>query len=155
MGRANRSRYRVSSRRAQAQAKQRRQRVMILLGSAAAGLLALAALASVQQGGERHPAPRIAQEQPPVMPAARYAQYPRVADTYRMAAVVPEVLDGLYCYCQCSQHSGHYSLLDCFASDHAARCDICMSEGSMGYQMSQNGASLDEIRAEIDRTFGT
>jgi hypothetical protein len=41
------------------------------------------------------------------------------------------------------------------ASPHAARCDICMSEAVMAYRMSQNGASLDAIRAEVDKTYGS
>jgi len=116
------------------------------------------AVAAVTRGSaprDHHPTPRAANEQTTVVPAARYAQYPRVAETYEMAAAVPMILDGLYCYCNCAEHSGHYSLLDCFNSDHAARCDVCMSEAVIAYKMTQNGASLDAIRAEIDRTYGT
>ncbi|HKJ01506.1 MAG TPA: CYCXC family (seleno)protein [Longimicrobiales bacterium] len=102
-----------------------------------------------------HPAPRTATAQPQVVPSTRFSQWPRVAQTYQLAAATPMILDGLYCYCRCSEHSGHYSLLDCFASDHAARCDVCMSEAVIGYQMSRNGASLDAIRAEVDRTYGS
>jgi hypothetical protein len=102
-----------------------------------------------------HPAPRATVEQPDVVPAARYAEYPRVAETYRMAHAVKAELDGVYCYCNCAKHSGHYSLLDCFTSDHAARCDVCMSEAVITYRMTQSGASLDQIRAEIDDTYGT
>ena len=72
-----------------------------------------------------------------------------------MTAAVPHVIDGLYCYCHCSEHSSHYSLLECFQTDHAARCDICMSEATIAYEMSQDGASLSDIRDEADRTFGS
>lgn len=110
-------------------------------------------------GGNRalshHPTPRPAAAQPAVVPSATYAQYPRVAQTYQMAAAIPSVLDGMYCHCDCSKHSGHYSLLECFSTDHGARCDVCMSEAVIAYQMTQDGATLDAIRAEVDRIYGT
>lgn len=111
----------------------------------------------VRRSGPRahHPAPRAASEQPDLMPASRYTQYPRVAETYEMARAARETLDGIYCYCNCAQHSGHYSLLECFASDHAARCDICMSEAVIAYRMSRNRAPLEAIRAEVDKTYGS
>jgi len=113
---------------------------------------------AVTRGGVRrthHPTPRAASEQPELMSTARYAQYPRVAETYKMARAARATLDGVYCYCNCAQHSGHYSLLECFASDHAARCDICMSEAVIAYRMSRNGAALAALRAEVDKTYGT
>ncbi len=90
-----------------------------------------------------------------VVGAARYASYPRIARVYGQAAEVPQVLDGLYCYCRCAEHSGHYSLLDCFHDDHAARCDICLSEAAMAHQLHQDGKSLDQIRSAIDNMYGT
>lgn len=133
----------------------RRQRAWIIVGSVAAGLMVVSVLATARQAGAAHPEPRAEEHRSHVVSPGRYAQYPRVARTYQMAAAVPEVLDGLYCYCHCSDHSGHYSLLDCFASDHAARCDVCMSEATIAYEMHNNGASLKKIRTEIDRTYGT
>ena len=127
----------------------------ILGGSALAAILTLSAINAVTESGDRHPEPRAEAEAPHVMPTDRYAEYPRVAEAYELTAAVPSVVDGLYCYCQCSEHSGHYSLLDCFASDHAARCDVCMSEAVIASQMTRGGASLDDIRAEIDRVYGT
>ena len=47
-------------------------------------------------------------------------------------------------------HSG-YTVHD----DHAARCDICLSEADMAHRMHQDGASLDEIRTAIDRLYDT
>lgn len=132
-----------------------RQGAWIMAGSVAAGILAVLVLGNIQTDSSRHPEPRAESARSIVVSATHYAQYPRVAQVYEMAASATAVLDGLYCYCDCSQHSGHYSLLDCFASDHAARCDVCMSEASIAYQMSRDGASIDAIRAEIDRTYGS
>lgn len=139
-----------------AAARRRRNRAWMVAGLAVGALVVVSA--ALNQGNRprtHHPTPRVASEQPPVVPSTRYAQYPRVAQTYELAAAVPMILDGLHCYCECSEHSGHYSLLDCFASDHAARCDVCMSEAVIGHGMSRDGAALDAIRAEIDRTYGT
>ena len=139
-----------------AAARRRQKRAWMVAGLSVAALVVVSAVVSRgNRPHSHHPTPRVASAQSQVVPSAQYAQYPRVAQAYEMAAAVPMVLDGLYCYCSCAEHSGHYSLLDCFASDHGARCDVCMSEAAIAYQMSQDGASLDAIRAEVDRTYGT
>jgi len=103
----------------------------------------------------QHPEPREHIAHDHVAPAARYASYPRVARTYALVAEIPHVIDGIYCYCACSEHSGHYSLLDCYKDDHAARCDVCLSEADMAHRMHREGKSLDEIRTAIDRLYET
>ena len=118
-------------------------------------LIALLVLPTLSFGSARHPEPREHIGHEHVAPADRYEAYPRVAQVYRMAAASPHVIDGIYCYCDCSEHSGHYSLLDCFHDDHAARCDICLSEAAMAYRMDQDGESLDRIRTAIDRLYDT
>jgi len=101
-----------------------------------------------------HPEPRQDAHTHHVASPSRYASYPRVAATYTQAAEIKEVLDGVYCYCNCSQHSGHYSLLDCFKDDHAARCDICLSEAALAHRMHGEGASLEQIRDAVDGMYG-
>lgn len=122
-------------------------------GAAARAPLATAS-ASMHLAAGHHPAPRPAAEREPVVPATRYAEYPRIANVYRAAAEIPEVLDGIHCYCNCAEHAGHYSLLSCFASDHAAMCDICLSEAETAFRLSRDGVDLDLIRDVIDRTYG-
>ena len=117
-------------------------------------MLVLAVISQVGRGGALHPTPRVVEMASHVVPDARYAGQARARQAYQRAAAVPGVLDGLYCYCRCSEHSGHYSLLDCFASDHAAGCDVCMSEAEIAHEMTREGASLGAIRAEVDRTYG-
>lgn len=97
-----------------------------------------------------HPDPRADITAASVVDAARYAAAPDVAATYAAAAEIPQILDGLYCHCDCSQHSGHRSLLTCFESDHGAACDICLAEARIAYQMHQQGQTLDEIRSAVD-----
>ena len=139
-----------------AAARRRQQRAWMVAAVSVAAFVTVSVAVSRGNAVDRHhPTPRVASARSVVVPSTQFAQYPRVAETYEMAAATPMILDGMYCYCRCSEHSGHYSLLDCFASDHAARCDVCMSEAVMGYQMSKDGASLDAIRAEVDRTYGS
>lgn len=138
-----------------ARGKSRKRALWSMAGGGAAFLVVLSFAAARRGSGADHPTPRDMDHSSHVVPAANYAEYPRVAETYRMVAAVPHLVDGVYCYCRCSEHSGHYSLLDCFSSDHAARCDVCLSEATMTYRMSQDGHDLKAIRAEIDGRFGT
>lgn len=39
---------------------------------------------------------------------------------YQIARKIPEVLDGLYCYCRCRENSGHKNLLSCYVDSHAS-----------------------------------
>ena len=133
---------------------QNRSRTIWLMGGLVTLFLGLWFAVAASGGGERHPTARADIDHAShIVPASRYEGYPRVARTYTMVAAVPEVVDGLYCYCECAEHSGHYSLLDCFASDHGARCDICLSEATIAYQMTMAGESLDAVRKEIDSQF--
>ena len=125
------------------------------LGGAAVAVVLLIVTGLGLGGESRHPEPRAHIDHTHVAPAERYAAYPRVAQIYAEAAAVPHVIDGIYCHCACSEHSGHYSLLDCFHDDHAARCDVCLSEADMAYRMHREGKSLDEIRTAIDRLYET
>ncbi len=44
----------------------------------------------------------------------------KAAAAHRVAREIPDVLDQLYCYCQCDKHMGHKSLLSCYTDGHAA-----------------------------------
>jgi len=105
------------------------------------------------QGGD-HPDPRPEITGETVLPASRYVGYARGSAVYQQAAEIAAVLDGLYCYCDCSRHSGHRSLLTCFESDHAAACDVCLTETTLAHRMTRDGSSLDEIRDAIDELYG-
>lgn len=101
-----------------------------------------------------HPAPRLGVGAEKVADNGRHNRYPRIASAYRGAAENPQLLDGLYCYCNCAEHAGHYSLLECFSSDHAARCDVCLKEAETAFEMSRNGVDLEVIRKGIDGLYG-
>jgi len=114
---------------------------------------AIAVRVGTTSGGGPHPDPRPGVTAEFVVGADRYASAPFISSTYTMAAAIPNVLDGLFCYCGCAANFGHRSLLTCFESDHGAGCDVCLQEAAMAYRMTQDGASLDQIRAQIDATF--
>ncbi|MBI1987013.1 MAG: hypothetical protein HYS70_01520 [Nitrospinae bacterium] len=44
----------------------------------------------------------------------------KIAQAYQVAQEIPQVLDQLYCYCQCQETFGHKSLLTCYVDNHAA-----------------------------------
>ncbi|MCC6501741.1 MAG: hypothetical protein IT362_01230 [Deltaproteobacteria bacterium] len=75
------------------------------------------------------------------------------ARAYQAAPEIPEVLDSLYCYCDCEKHSGHKSLLSCYVDEHALNCDICINEALMAYELHKKGESMDAIRKAIDERF--
>jgi len=43
-----------------------------------------------------------------------------VARAYQVAREIPQVLDQLYCHCNCIENSGHLSNLSCFVDRHGA-----------------------------------
>jgi Protein of unknown function with PCYCGC motif len=70
-------------------------------------------------------------------------------NSYAMAAKVKNVLYQQPCFCYCDANDGHHSLLDCFASDHAASCNICRMEGIFAYEQTRKGQTPAQIRKEI------
>ncbi len=123
-----------------------------VLGIAALLIVALFATRRDAQGAQ-HPKPRATASAASVVPASRYESYPRIKETYAEVAQVPKVVDGVYCYCHCEENMGHYSLLDCFSSDHAANCDVCLSEGALAYKMTRDGKTLDQVRHAVDQLY--
>ena len=101
-----------------------------------------------------HPDPRPDVTAERVVPPSLVLNTPGAAEAYAAARSAPQVLDGVYCHCDCSKHAGHRSLLTCFESDHGARCDICMGEATLAVQLAARGSSLGEIRHAIDQRFG-
>jgi hypothetical protein len=116
-------------------------------------LLFLALATTRQANAAHHPEPRGDLSLVTVESASRYADYPRIAEIYQMAAQIPHVLDGLYCHCDCSKHSDHRSLLTCFEDDHGAACDVCLTEAALAHRMTNEGRSLKEIREAVDDLY--
>jgi hypothetical protein len=72
-------------------------------------------------------------------------------NVYALAAKIKPVLYQQPCYCYCDRNAGHKSLLDCYASEHGAQCDICQKEAILAYQMTQKGKTPAQIRTAIIR----
>src|SRR5262245_19933428 len=105
--------------------------------------------------GSIHPDPRPGITGEKILPDFAIPKNPGALEAYAAARSAAATLDGGYCHCDCSKHSGHRSLLTCFESDHGAFCDICMGEAMVASGMAGRGQSLMEIRQAIDRQFGT
>ena len=78
----------------------------------------------------------------------------RYRDAYRAAREIPEVLDGIFCHCDCAAHRGLRSLLSCYESEMPQSCGICLGEARTARRMHGRGATLDEIRAAVDKAYG-
>jgi len=87
---------------------------------------------------------------PQVLSADLFRDTPALAAVYRTAARIPVVLAQQPCYCHCDR-MGHSSLLDCFATDHGAACDICIKEVLVADRMTRAGANPAQVREAIVR----
>jgi len=131
----------------------REARPWLIAGAAAVAVLVVL-LAPRRGQAAPHPHPRSGVTGDAVLPRSMVPGNPGTLEAYEAARGVPQVLDGLYCHCNCSKSFGHRSLLTCFESDHGAHCDICMGEALLAAQLAARGTSLDEIRSAIDARFG-
>ena len=62
--------------------------------------------------------PVVRRETRPTLDPALFVGKARLA--HQIAREIPDVLDQLYCYCECDKHAGHKSLLSCYTDGHAA-----------------------------------
>jgi uncharacterized protein with PCYCGC motif len=78
-------------------------------------------------------------------------------EAYAAAREVSAVLNQLYCWCHCKESTifHHRSLLECFESDHASQCRICMGEAILARKMVKSGVTdVRQIQSAIDAQFG-
>jgi hypothetical protein len=76
-------------------------------------------------------------------------------EVVRMIREIPQIADGIGCYCGCHVRPGYRSLLTCFYEDgRGAGCPICQGEAKLAYRRHEEGQSLDRIRRAIDARFG-
>lgn len=74
---------------------------------------------------------------------------PVVKNSYAVAARIKKALYQLPCYCHCDRSAGHGSLLDCYVSQHAAGCDICIKETFYASEQLRKGKTPVEIRQAV------
>lgn len=134
----------------------RRALLAALAGAASAGALALMPrpLAGAGRAGAdvKHPTPREGITAEKVLPDEELPERARAA--YGAAREIPQVLDGLYCHCDCGERDELRSLLSCFETRMPASCGICREEALMALRLHREGRTLDEIRAAVDRRYG-
>lgn len=66
---------------------------------------------------------------------------------------IPEIADGLACYCGCML-MGSRSLLSCYSHGGMARgCPICQGEARIAIRRHGEGQSLEQIRRAIDARY--
>jgi hypothetical protein len=101
-----------------------------------------------------HPDPRPGITAAHVLDPDQFKAKPRIAELYTIARAIPEVLDGIHCYCECHESMSHRSLLSCFESEQPAGCYTCGSEARLVHRLHGEGKILAEIRTACDRKFG-
>ena len=96
----------------------------------------------------------------PVEPA------PVLKQVYEFAAHHPEVLQYIPCYCGC-EAVGHKANHDCFVKSRAADgrvtqwdshgmgCAVCLGVGRRAMTLFNQGMTVAQIRATIDREYGS
>jgi hypothetical protein len=77
----------------------------------------------------------------------------KAARTYKIARENPELIDSLYCYCNCKQNFGHKSLLTCFVDKHALNCAICQDQALYADSLYQKNNDIAKIRVAVDKRF--
>jgi hypothetical protein len=103
-----------------------------------------------------HPTPRPGVTGERVLKASQlHDAEPEVVAVFDRIRQIPQIADGIYCYCGCADLPDHYSLLSCYEMDGMAQgCQICQGEGRMVDEMHRAGRTLAQIRDAIDRNFG-
>ena len=100
------------------------------------------------------------------LPSYQLSHPPEVVRAvYKYAAEHPEVLRYMPCYCGCDME-GHRNNDDCFVKarakngdvtqweEHGMVCAMCLSVAQRAMTMASGGASLPDIRADIERRYG-
>jgi len=106
------------------------------------------------EGVAEHPTPREGVDASKVIPTDELMN-PTVSDLFDEIRRIPEVADGVFCYCGCSNLPGHYSLLSCYEPGGTGQwCEICQGEARLVVRRHKEGQSLDQIRRAIDARYG-
>jgi hypothetical protein len=129
-----------------------RRSALVRLAACVAAPLATVAARRLPTAPTHHPDPRPGITAEHVLPDDKVDAKTR--DAYAAAREIPEVLDGIYCHCDCAdRHSNLRSLLSCYETEMPMSCGVCAGEARTALRLHRQGKSLDEIRAAIDRQF--
>lgn len=100
----------------------------------------------------KHPDPRPGLTADGVLPDENVPEKSKKA--YAAAREIPEILDGLYCHCDCGERDGLRSLFSCFESKMPFSCMVCRGEAELAHELHKAGKTLAEIRVAIDKRYG-
>jgi hypothetical protein len=99
-----------------------------------------------------------------ILPSFLEKQPEQIRLVYEASGKATEILKWIPCYCGCGESAGHKSNMNCFIKevksdgsvvwdDHGTRCGVCLQIAVQSINMKQEGKSLKEIRAFIDKTY--
>lgn len=77
----------------------------------------------------------------------------KAREAYEVARHDPALLMQLHCYCGCEKDLGHRNLLDCFRSQHASHCEICIGEALEAERLARRGIPVEQIRDVLREKF--
>lgn len=101
-----------------------------------------------------HPTPRPGITAAKVLSAADLADDPDAIPAFDAVRNIPQIIDGIHCYCGCAEREGFYSLLSCYEGEGMARmCLICQGEVRLAERLHRQGRSLEDIRTAIDARY--
>ncbi|MGD2270666.1 MAG: CYCXC family (seleno)protein [Desulfobacterales bacterium] len=87
----------------------------------------------------------------PTLSPARFVG--KIARAYQVARDHRELLDSLYCYCNCKKHFGHKSLLTCYVDTHAVNCSICLDQAFYASSRYRKVGDIVAVRTAVDKRF--
>ena len=102
-----------------------------------------------------HPEPRPGIDASRVLtPEALRGYNDEIREAFSNIREIPQIADGLRCYCGCAGRPGMRSLLTCFeAPGMATDCDICQSEARLAHRRHREGQTLAQIRRAVEARF--
>ena len=101
----------------------------------------------------QHPEPRPGIDGRHVLTAQQLRGYgDDIIELFNHVREMPQVADGLHCYCRCSPPLR--SLLSCYEDGGmAADCEICQGEAALAYGRFKEGQTLAQIRRAVEARF--
>jgi len=101
-----------------------------------------------------HPEPRPDVTPEHVLAEDKLPDKKNVREAFQFARSYPQIFDGIYCPCECSDSMHHRSLLACFESTQPIGCWGCKDAASFIGPMARDGKSLAEIREAVVKKYG-
>ncbi len=87
----------------------------------------------------------------PILSPARFVG--KTAAAYKIAKDNRELIDSMFCYCNCKKNFGHKSLLSCYVDTHAVKCSICQDQAFYASSRYKKGNDITGARAAVDKRF--